>query len=520
MYFNATQWVEVGGTSFNTILSGSGAPGGGLGNDGDFYIRTDTDEIYGPKTGGAWGSPTSLVGPQGIQGDQGDPGVDGRTVLNGSGAPGGGTGVDGDFYIDTTADAIYGPKTAGAWGSPTPLVGPEGPEGPEGPVGDTGPQGDPGNDGLGAPYYDAVDTAETTASTSYTDLVTVGPDVTFDIPTDAVVIVHIRATIGNSGVSGLSQMGFALSGANTVAANDTDCLIFQGDLSQTMSGSFVLTGLTPGSTTFTTKYKAGTGTAEFQLREIIVQSTSESASGGGSSAWVWNAAATPNYEQEPIEMWVGPEDPVDDGATPNWGDLWFDPNEHDGYIDVVASDVTFSDSGLVVITGVDNVQTALAMADAALADLQAKADGPIITRTAVLTDVTATGSTSYVQWGTEEVVFDDALWSGDVTVDAWFSGYFTDVDINEFVDARLNISLDNGSTWTAGTPAVESRGGSFPSVDVNNRDGISGFQHLKGTPTGDIQVRAEVRTLTGSNQAEFRSGRIMAICRPAHASDS
>jgi len=68
-------------------------------------------------------------GPQGIQGPagaDGADGADGKTVLNGAGAPAGGTGVDGDFYIDTTNDDIYGPKTGGAWGSPTSLIGPPG----------------------------------------------------------------------------------------------------------------------------------------------------------------------------------------------------------------------------------------------------------------------------------------------------------------------------------------------------------------------------------------------------------
>lgn len=53
------------GTDGNTILSGSGAPAGGTGNNGDFYIDTANSNIYGPKSGGAWGSPTSLVGPGG-----------------------------------------------------------------------------------------------------------------------------------------------------------------------------------------------------------------------------------------------------------------------------------------------------------------------------------------------------------------------------------------------------------------------------------------------------------------------
>ena len=34
--------------------------------------------------------------------------------------------MDGDFYIDTTAWDIYGPKTSGAWGSGTSIIGPSG----------------------------------------------------------------------------------------------------------------------------------------------------------------------------------------------------------------------------------------------------------------------------------------------------------------------------------------------------------------------------------------------------------
>jgi hypothetical protein len=48
-------------------------------------------------------------------------------VRSGAGAPAAGLGVVGDFYIDTTAEAIYGPKTAGGWGAATSLIGPPGP---------------------------------------------------------------------------------------------------------------------------------------------------------------------------------------------------------------------------------------------------------------------------------------------------------------------------------------------------------------------------------------------------------
>lgn len=49
--------------SFNTVLSGGGSPSSGVGQDGDFYIDTATSVIFGPKSAGSWGSPTSIVGP-------------------------------------------------------------------------------------------------------------------------------------------------------------------------------------------------------------------------------------------------------------------------------------------------------------------------------------------------------------------------------------------------------------------------------------------------------------------------
>lgn len=112
-------WMPIGtgapGADGNSVLNGVGPPGAGVGVDGDFYIDTATWDIYGPKTAGVWGAPTSLIGPAG---------ADGNTVLNGAGPPGGGTGVDGDFYIDTTTWEIYGPKAGGVWGAPTSLIGP------------------------------------------------------------------------------------------------------------------------------------------------------------------------------------------------------------------------------------------------------------------------------------------------------------------------------------------------------------------------------------------------------------
>jgi len=63
------------------------------------------------------------TGPTGATGAAGAAGIAGKTVLNGSGVPSSALGTDGDFYIDTTATAIYGPRASGVWGSATSLIG-------------------------------------------------------------------------------------------------------------------------------------------------------------------------------------------------------------------------------------------------------------------------------------------------------------------------------------------------------------------------------------------------------------
>jgi hypothetical protein len=123
------------GVDGKTILNGSGAPSSGLGTDGDFYLDTTASRLYGPKTSGTWGSGVLLIGATGATGakgdtgEQGPAGTNGRTILSGTGAPSSGLGSNGDYYIDTASNYIYGPKTTGAWGSGVSLIGPTGPAG-------------------------------------------------------------------------------------------------------------------------------------------------------------------------------------------------------------------------------------------------------------------------------------------------------------------------------------------------------------------------------------------------------
>lgn len=93
-------------------------------------------------------------------GTNGTNGTNGFSVRSGSGVPAPGLGVNGDFYIDVAVPAIYGPKTAGAWGSATSLVGP---------AGATGATGSNGADGAnGTSEYLYVAYADDAAGTGFT----------------------------------------------------------------------------------------------------------------------------------------------------------------------------------------------------------------------------------------------------------------------------------------------------------------------------------------------------------------
>ena len=107
-----------------------------IGHDGDFYLDTAANQIYGPRKNGLWGAPINLAGAAGVRG----PGV-----LSGNGIPTIFDGSIGDFYIDLKTYKIYGPKSfENIWGDGISLVGPiglSGAQGFPGATGATGPQG-------------------------------------------------------------------------------------------------------------------------------------------------------------------------------------------------------------------------------------------------------------------------------------------------------------------------------------------------------------------------------------------
>lgn len=107
------------GADGTKILSGTTAPTGGNDGDFYLNTSTKTlfgPKASGawPATGLSLAGAT---GATGATGPTGATGVAGTKIISGAGAPGAGVGVDGDFYFDTATSIFYGPKTAGSWGT-------------------------------------------------------------------------------------------------------------------------------------------------------------------------------------------------------------------------------------------------------------------------------------------------------------------------------------------------------------------------------------------------------------------
>lgn len=119
-----------------------------------------------------------------------------------------------------------------------------------------------------------VETDQATTSATFTDLATSGPAVTVTVNTACLVIVTASLYSDSAGTGG--RMGFALSSANTVAAADAksvNYVSYDGSNGEgEWSGMWRLSGLTPGSTVFTAKYRrsSGSGNQHFRYREIAV----------------------------------------------------------------------------------------------------------------------------------------------------------------------------------------------------------------------------------------------------------
>jgi hypothetical protein len=122
------------------------------------------------------------------------------------------------------------------------------------------------------PSQASIATAETTTSASYTDLATVGPRIT--VTTGTIAFCWFAASHAHNANDNETACSVTVSGASTVAASNS----WEHSVDGITAGNFVrgasfhiFTGLTPGSNTFTMKYRLGvSGTATFRDREMGV----------------------------------------------------------------------------------------------------------------------------------------------------------------------------------------------------------------------------------------------------------
>lgn len=145
-YYNGANWVKLSGTTTatpgtpiagpkgadgKTILNGTSNPTSSQGTEGDFYINTATNQIFGPKTASGWGTGTSIKGERGERGQNG---------LNGAPGTPGRNGTDGRGITTITASGNQATITLSDGSNQVITL-------PKGEKGDTGPRGPAGSSG-------------------------------------------------------------------------------------------------------------------------------------------------------------------------------------------------------------------------------------------------------------------------------------------------------------------------------------------------------------------------------------
>lgn len=107
---------------------------------------------------------------------------------------------------------------------------------------------------------DTAIVSETTTSTTFTDLATVGPQVTST--TGTTVIAFMQSQLQSNTVGGVATVGLDISGATTTAASTTwlSFTVATANQQVTCGTAQMITGLTAGSNTFTMKYVVSAGT--------------------------------------------------------------------------------------------------------------------------------------------------------------------------------------------------------------------------------------------------------------------
>lgn len=130
--------------------------------------------------------------------------------------------------------------------------------------------GTPGSIAERVPALGTVFTSETTTSTSFADLATVGPAVT--VTASGWMLVMVSGSLSNNTVNASSYISYEMTGAHSSSATTSVAVRMTSSTANaalTAAHALVRT-VTPGSTTLTGKYAVTAGTGTFADRRIAV----------------------------------------------------------------------------------------------------------------------------------------------------------------------------------------------------------------------------------------------------------
>lgn len=180
-----------------------------------------------------WTANAGPTGPAGPTGSAGTNGTNGNTILSGTGAPAGGLGNNGDFYVDVVASRMYGPKTSGVWGTGVSLIGPTGTTGSVGATGATGSTGPTGATGAtgtaGVNAFGSPNSRTVALATAYQCTDTTKP---------CVVEVSVTSTANFSLVGGTTNTATLLIGSTNGVASGTGTII--GNYTNSVTGTIAV----------------------------------------------------------------------------------------------------------------------------------------------------------------------------------------------------------------------------------------------------------------------------------------
>lgn len=116
---------------------------------------------------------------------------------------------------------------------------------------------------LGGAAVSRITTSQSTSSTTFTNLTTVGPIVTIDTGTKALAIFGAQVDPG-------IIMSIEVSGASSIAPNYDDSLVYNASTGGFWTGLGYWDTLTPGTNIFTVKYLTDGSTRSFLRRYLAI----------------------------------------------------------------------------------------------------------------------------------------------------------------------------------------------------------------------------------------------------------